>query len=210
MGTRCFLLEPTPSAEIELRRYQTVPERPCPDGLGYHDARRAIGTALARRTPDGMIASLCGEKPPPSDPRWPTKCDHCDFVFNNEDSFSYFSSQYWQMNQHVIYVRTDTAEQYTLPKAPVGAMWYADWMQWVTGPDGRCLVVRLPGNHDWTVDGRASNCAMPGDSVHRCWIRHGTPPNVTVDKNGLTCQAGAGSIQTPTWHGYLRNGELVT
>lgn len=30
-----------------------------------------------------------------------------------------------------------------------------------------------------------------------------------VAKNGLTCAAGAGSIATPNWHGYLRHGELV-
>jgi hypothetical protein len=40
-------------------------------------------------------------------------------------------------------------------------------------------------------------------------VRHGTPPDVTVDKNGLTCNAGGGSIQVPGWHGFLRNGELV-
>jgi hypothetical protein len=32
---------------------------------------------------------------------------------------------------------------------------------------------------------------------------------LTVDKNGDTCAAGAGSILTPAWHGFLRNGELV-
>jgi len=31
----------------------------------------------------------------------------------------------------------------------------------------------------------------------------------TVDKNGDACAAGAGSILTPTWHGFLQNGELV-
>lgn len=29
---------------------------------------------------------------------------------------------------------------------------------------------------------------------NHCWVRHGEPPNVTVDKNG---------------HGFLRNGELT-
>ena len=49
----------------------------------------------------------------------------------------------------------------------------------------------------------------PYGLAHRCWCRHGEPPNITVDKNGPTCPAGAGSIQCNDWHGYLRNGELV-
>jgi hypothetical protein len=57
---------------------------------------------------------------------------------------------------------------------------------------------------------RASNCTMPNDMLHRCWVRHGNPPMITVDKNGPTCGAGAGSILSGNWHGFLRNGELVT
>ena len=51
---------------------------------------------------------------------------------------------------------------------------------------------------------------MPGDDVHRCWVRHGRPEDGTlhVDKNGQTCAAGAGSIQTHNWHGFLHNGVL--
>src|ERR1051326_3854087 len=90
-----------------------------------------------------------------------------------------------------LFRRTDTGELMRLGNAPVGAMWYADWMigrvkddpgwRWWRGPDGRCLVVRLPGGHDWLVDGRCSNCTLPEDNVHKCWVRHGVPPNVTVD-----------------------------
>jgi hypothetical protein len=40
-------------------------------------------------------------------------------------------------------------------------------------------------------------------------VRHGEAPNITVDKNGVTCGAGAGSIQCGSYHGFLRNGELV-
>ena len=46
---------------------------------------------------------------------------------------------------------------------------------------------------------------------HKCWVRHGDPRTgiVTVDKNGVTCGAGAGSIATRGWHGFLREGMLV-
>lgn len=76
-------------------------------------------------------------------------------------------------------------------------------------PCDRHLMVVCPDGHCWDIDSRAKNCTMKDDKVHRCWVRHGEPPKITVDKKGLTCKAGAGSIQTPDWHGFLRNGELV-
>lgn len=109
-----------------------------------------------------------------------------------------------------IYKRSDAGEETTLYDAPPGAMWFADWLLPFEKPgsDGHVLVVRLPNGREWVVDGRCSNCTMPKDNVHKCWVRHGTPPLVTVDKNGHTCAAGAGSILSGDWHGFLQNGEL--
>lgn len=96
-----------------------------------------------------------------------------------------------------------------------GAMWHAEYLEdypEYRGPDGICLWVRLPNMHIWMVDSRASNCDMREDKVHKCWVRHGDPrqANLTVDKNGVTCHAGAGSILAGDYHGFLRNGMLVT
>lgn len=91
---------------------------------------------------------------------------------------------------------------------PIGAMWDAPWKR-RKGPDGRAIYVMIPGNYPWFIDGRCSNCNMMNDTVHYCWVRHGEPPDLTVDKNGDTCKAGAGSIDVPGWHGFLRNGFLV-
>ena len=92
-------------------------------------------------------------------------------------------------------------------------MYFATWFDFLPkeqlGPDGKYLIVKLPNGSIWTVDGRASNCTMSEDTKHKCWVRHGVPPNITVDKNGLTCAAGAGSILAGGWHGFLRNGELI-
>lgn len=77
--------------------------------------------------------------------------------------------------------------------------------------DGRHLLVILPDMSHWNVDGRASNCDMKDDRVHRCWVRHGRPEDgsLHVDKAGLTCHAGAGSILAHNgWHGFLHNGAL--
>lgn len=103
----------------------------------------------------------------------------------------------------------------------VGDMHWADCLK---EKDGKCyywdncsgkhLVVRVPDGdnphgHPWNIDGRANNCTMKDERSHRCWVRHGEPPNVHVDKNGHTCAAGAGSILTDKWHGFLHNGELI-
>jgi hypothetical protein len=112
-----------------------------------------------------------------------------------------------------MYRRTDTGELLELRDAPVGAMWNAEWWNDIpayTGADGISLVVRTPA-WDWMVDGRASNCGLPNDHVHKCWIRHGDPRtgNIHVDKDGVTCSAGAGSILQGSYHGFLHNGCLV-
>lgn len=95
-----------------------------------------------------------------------------------------------------------------MDELPIGAMWDAGWKK-QKGADGLAIYVMLPGRQIWFVDGRCSNCSKPTDLVHRCWVRHGIPPEITVDKNGDTCSAGAGSVIVPGWHGFLRNGYLV-
>lgn len=69
-----------------------------------------------------------------------------------------------------------------------------------------------PSRHHWYIDYRASNCTMPNDKDHRCWVRHGSVGDkLTVDKAGNTCGAGAGSfyMDDMKWHGFLRNGMMV-
>lgn len=114
--------------------------------------------------------------------------------------------------------RMDTGEIRTrIAEFGPGAMWDAWWYRPAKPggyflaplPDGLSLCVTLPNGHDWYIDGRASNCTLPDDNEHHCWVRHGTPPNVTVDKNGRTCAAGAGSILAGSYHGFLQNGELT-
>jgi hypothetical protein len=73
-------------------------------------------------------------------------------------------------------------------------------------PCSRHLAVVLPNGYLWDIDGRASNCTMKDDKQHRCWVRHGEPPTITVDKAGPTCKAGAGSIKVDGYHGFLKNG----
>lgn len=79
-----------------------------------------------------------------------------------------------------------------------------------TNCDGRHLMVVLPNGHHWDVDSRANNCDKQEDTTHRCWVRSGNPETepVTAGKDGPTCTAGAGSIQSGDYHGFLVNGVL--
>jgi hypothetical protein len=115
--------------------------------------------------------------------------------------------------------RIDTGEILgTYRDLPAGAMWNAHWMPSAERTvDEGYICVRLPNGHDWSPDSPSSNCTRRGED-HDCWCRHGEPPNLTVDKSPepgrSTCEAGAGSIGSGDaadyWHGFLRNGELVT
>lgn len=77
-----------------------------------------------------------------------------------------------------------------------------------TFANSKHLWVQTPGG-SWCIDSRASNCGSPYDYEHRCWVRHGIPPQITVDKIGATCSAGAGSIKCGDYHGFMQNGRLT-
>jgi len=220
MTVTVFWLAPTASARVGLRRYSHLD---CPRKPGaYHDWTVFLGEApLPRVTGE---RSHWGQAeydfPGRDDPRWPACCP-CGYQFAPGDE--------WQEWQEALYRRADNGELATIRDAPDGAMWDAWWMpEPYRGADGRCLVVKCPGGAEWMIDGRASNCPMPGlvsqaaaehgegspehqavqaqDLAHKCWIRHGEPPAITVDKDGVTCSAGGGSIQAGAYHGFLRGG----
>lgn len=71
------------------------------------------------------------------------------------------------------------------------------------------LHIVLPDGSHWSPMERASNCTKKDDRMHRCWVTHGGVSNLHVDKNGITCGAGAGSIVGHKgWHGFVSNGHL--
>ncbi len=213
---QCFWLDPTDRVRLALRRYRS-PERwdeasqamvaveraSCP--LGYmHEAKVPIGEAPIIWAEGAERRSYCAPEREQyaGDPRWPRQCA-CGEAFRDDDASQVFVDR--------IYRRVDTGAEITLREASAGAMWDAEW-RLEKGPDGRSLMVRLPDGHDWCVDGRASNCTLPNDDEHRCWLRTGEPPRITVGKvapGQRSCSAGAGSIATPNWHGFLRDGRLV-
>ncbi len=194
---KCYFLEPTNRYRRRLRRYtwrDKVAVPPCPlrRDQPFHDASALLDVVEALEHPTS------GDTWPHDDARWPLACG-CGYRFTAEAE--------WQLFVDQIYHCAETGEDTTLRDARPGAMWYADWYHTLwPGPDGHTLVVKTPGG-DWIVDSEASNCTRKGES-HHCWIRHGVPPIITVDKDGDTCAAGAGSIQAGAYHGFLRNGVL--
>jgi len=168
MPTKCFFLEPTGFAEVYLRCYASGSQGACPaTPSGFHNARIGIGRCQADLNERGCYEFSLNEWPDKSD--WPTHCG-CGHEFSASDPFQVFHD--------VLYRRRETGQFMKLAEAPPGAMWFAPWLgdipQWC-GLDGHALFVRLPDGHDWHVDGRAANCTMPEDNVHKCWCRHGDP-----------------------------------
>jgi hypothetical protein len=198
---KCFLLVPNGIEWRSLRRYASDIKE-CPHNPGkysYHNTHLQVGECKC----DGDKWRL-GSKTN-YDAMWPTHCS-CGFEYTEKNSVKqlFTDDQYGSEDR--------PGELFSIREAPVGAMWEVPWyhdMKNMCGLDGLAYILMTPGGQ-WHIDGRASNCTMPEDDIHRCWVRHGTAPNLTVDKNGNTCQAGAGSIQAGNYHGFLKNGHLVT
>ena len=187
-GVCTFFCEPTGRERQYLRRLVRSTNVKCPGPHGYHNAR----TFLKDDDDSDDVPTW-----PHADKRWPIHCAGCDYKFTNDDQ--------WQVFRETIYVRTDTRMPVLRSENTPGMMWDAYWLP-QKGPDGRALVTLLPNGKEWAIDQRAKNCTLPKDTNHHCWIRKGEPPNITVSKDGITCQAGAGSIQIGDYHGFLRNG----
>lgn len=128
---------------------------------------------------------------------WPSTCPTCD-VDMDYDGHGFRSTGSVQR-----YRRVDTGE------VRLGVVAFGPGAMFTSDVGRKSLAVILPNGLTWHIDSRASNCGRPDDDVHRCWVRHGEPPSVTVDKEGDTCVAGGGSIQSGDYHGRLLGGVLV-
>lgn len=199
--TKCFYIEKTGRAKRYARRYHSSSdesEKCDKSGYGYHNIMIFIDEIQEETNPEGYIHTT----ELPAGTIFPTHCS-CGYEFTDKDAKQTF--------QESLYVNKETGEETTLEAAKPGAMWDGWWYSdMFKGNDGRCLIVKLPNGRDWIIDSRASNCTKPEDTTHKCWPRSGTPPNITVGKEfGNTCSAGAGSIMSGDYHGFLRNGYLT-
>jgi hypothetical protein len=201
MPIKCRLIN-----EIGKRVYiRTYWEGSCPTyGGSYHNAMNKLydiplgETFVIRDLKEGEFNRSL----------YPIKCDHCDELVPFNSKFQLFGERLYD-NQS--------------GRPEPGDIYYADWYhhpeskkalcRWdnCNDPRGHRIVV-LPNKLTWDLDSRASNCTMKEDRLHRCWVVNGEVPDLQVDKNGHTCNAGAGSIDAGNppnnYHGYLHNGEL--
>lgn len=202
----------------------------CPNCLGkgnpgYHNAHRFLMDLMKPR--EGYLHidnDFCGGAKDYPEWAFPQKCDHCGAEVPKdlprsppsptcvEDStakngYREIETVHLQIFYHTLY-NTDSGH----PEP--GDLYWADWYSrdetrkcfMHDNCDGTHLMAILPNGHEWDIDGRASNCTMKHERLHRCWVRCGEPPHVHVDKNGHTCAAGAGSISVTGYHGFLHNG----
>lgn len=170
----------------------------CGRGEGYyHNAHTFIKDELGHNLSYDKGGHIGGEQKDYEEGQWPIKCDQCDAVPPPEAQRQVFNARLYN---------TDSG------KPEPGDLWYIDWGNhyWDNDTDPH-LMAKVPTGEEWDIDSRASNCGSPDDRTHRCWTKSGNPEDgtITVGKGGHTCSAGAGSIQTKNWHGYLRNGEWI-
>jgi hypothetical protein len=111
-----------------------------------------------------------------------------------------------------LYRRSDTGELTTLRDAPAARCGTPPGST-MTPLHGRRRHLARGAHAGRHVDGRLAREQLHAadDDVHKCWVRHGDPRTgeLHVDKNGVTCSAGAGSILSGSYHGFLHNGYLV-
>lgn len=216
-GVKTFFCEPVQplTRRIFLRRYVSESEGAdkCPGKHGYHQAMTFLrDEGFEWDTSDR--GSPC--YPPVADEvalianaNWPTKCEACPFIFQ--------AGHYKQVFQDRLYRRVDTGLIFALRDITPGGLFYDEYDGRLfngsdaPGPDGKYLIVVCPNGRRWNIDSRASNCTKKDDNKHKCWVRHGDPREgkLHVDKNGVTCQAGAGSIVAGDYHGFLHNGSFT-
>lgn len=182
----------TPVAEYE---HDVARWDGCPVGGRDHEHR-------ATRTGDPR--PITGQHPTEVRRDWDGSCEACGAPIPWDDPDNVYGSSGNTPVYDTPSGRLEPGCLYWVDQHPDRAC-FARW----TNCDGRHLHAVLPTGQHWDIDSRAANCGSPDDTEHRCWIRHGTPPAVHVDKNGRTCSAGAGSIAVPGWHGFLHDGRFV-
>lgn len=207
MPHQCFLIEPTEEVTQEI----TLTRDNCTKGASPNSVCRGETILCVSRQPlDEETAITISIDDAMRTVEVP--CKNCGVPIQR-------AIGNWHLSASRRYRRTDTGDvRDDIHSFGIGAMWYCTW--WKRDDDSNLygwdwdnlleppLCVSTPGG-EWMIDSRASNCDQKNERSHRCWIRHGQPPLITVDKRGKTCGAGAGSIAAGTYHGFLQNGFLT-
>jgi hypothetical protein len=176
---------------------------------GIHNAYHELGDKTG--TEDYNCFGKVEDYPPEM---WPTACAYCNKLVPPKQIPVRVGDE---INDITHQVFTSRLYNNASGRPEPGDVYWVRWHEPGKCPnwdncDGMHLYGVLPTGFDWDIDGRASNCTLPNDRQHRCWVRTGSPEAGTlhVDKNGHTCAAGAGSIMTKEWHGFLHHFDWHT
>jgi hypothetical protein len=212
MGVAVRVLTPVASVLV-LRTYwgNDCPRSFGGDSVGCHNAH-SPPVARVEVPFDYDLAERHPKAADWPDHQFPTHCDDCGAPV--PWILKLHERQVFRLN---VYRAPDGTEILGESRTP-GDMWPAPCWREKHGISccwdnctGTHWVVRCPGGMQWDTDSRASNCTRKDDRTHRCWVLQRNPDGSphTSSKGGDTCGAGAGSIQTHNWHGWLRAGQLV-
>lgn len=185
-GIPLVIAEPTGRYQRNLRRYRlgrySVSE--CTAG-SYHNASVIVG-----EIPASEVAEAAGDNPAHDDPRWPKACT-CGYEFTDGDN--------WQRNDREVYQLPDGYEFVLSPvfgyEIPPGTMIRAAWYDKHTEQPGETWLIILPDGGQWLTTQGASGGGH--------WEVTGTPPRITATPS-------IWHDQPRGWHGWVRDGELVT
>lgn len=179
-----FLVEPTGSGVLSLRRYRAS-DVPCPGPHGYCSESVDIAEVQILKNADGTYPALSPENVEYADPRWPRACSACGYEFGPDDPR--------QCNQTEFYANADGTVRTALRDLPAGAVYDAAWLpDLYRAPDGHAWAVQLPDGLPWYLFGPASNGGAG-------WTVTGDAPRFTANP----------SILTPDYHGWLNDGRLT-
>lgn len=185
-GIPLRIAEPTGRYQRRLRRFTFRPSsgRACGDSWG-HDASAVIG-----EVPEAERAEAHGDLWPHDDPRWPSACERCGYLFAEADE--------WQLNDDEVFRLPDGSEFAFKGAfgtcAPPGAMVRAAWYDEFAEQPGESWLVSLPDGGEWITTQKATGGGH--------WEVTGTPPLITATPS-IWHNSPSG------WHGWVRDGRLV-
>lgn len=182
----CILLETTNQARVYLRRFASGM---C-HNRSYHNMKVLIDTATVVED-EQRHWSVDFPKPPHEDPRWPRLCE-CGYAFAEWDAWQVFSDRLYRNPATEALLTWDETTPGMIREAP----WYTNFDDPWMGPDGKCLVMRLPGRGEWVIDGPATGGGR--------WTRTGEVARMTVRPSILSHPAHG--IQG--YHGWVTEGML--
>lgn len=124
-----YLNEPSELAKTSLyrRTLRRWSSEPCKGWLGYHDAVVVIDRSATRRSLSPVDQG---------DPRWPTRCDSCEYTFGPEDD-----ARVWL---ECLYLMEDGTLT-TLGEAPPGSWWVSKSVECQQGEAH--MITALPITH---------------------------------------------------------------